>query len=580
MAHLQAPGQARIAARRTRQGRSTLQVSAVLSGNAKPTVLVSEKLGSTGINLLKEFANVDASYNMTPDELKAKVSLVDALIVRSATKVTREVFEASRGRLKVVGRAGVGIDNVDLTAATEYGCLVVNAPTANTVAAAEHGIALLCAMARNVAQADASIKAGKWDRNTYVGTSLTGKTVAIIGFGKVGSEVGRRAKGLGLNVVAYDPYASAEKAAALGVRLVSFDEALQTADFFSLHMPLLPTTKNLFGAEAFAKIKKGARIINVARGGVIDEEALAVALDKGQVAQAALDVFSEEPPNFTTNKLLGRKDVICTPHLGASTTEAQEGVSIEVVEAVVDALQGKLSANAVNAPMVPQEVLKELRPYIALAEGLGKAAVSLVKDSGFTDVSITYSSPRGDDLDTRLLRANVLKGVLEGTTTAMVNLVNADLLAKNRGIKISEVTVRGEGSEVLSSMSVALGTANTRFSAAVDKAGHIYIEGQVRNGSPFLTKIGSFDVELAVSGSVLLTRQKDQPGIVSAVSTLLAKDDVNISFMTVGRTGKDKEAIMAIGIDSEPTPETVAAIADVKGIVEAVVFRETASVMV
>ncbi|GFH10346.1 D-3-phosphoglycerate dehydrogenase, partial [Haematococcus lacustris] len=230
----------------------------------------------------------------------------------------------------------------------------------------------------------------------------------------VGSEVGRRAKGLGLNVVAYDPYASAEKAAALGVRLVSFDEALQTADFFSLHMPLLPTTKNLFGAEAFAKIKKGARIINVARGGVIDEE----------------------------------------------------GVSIEVVEAVVDALQGKLSANAVNAPMVPQEVLKELRPYIALAEGLGKAAVSLVKDSGFTDVSITYSSPRGDDLDTRLLRANVLKGVLEGTTTAMVNLVNADLLAKNRGIKISEVTVRGEGSEVLSSMSVALGTANTRFSAA------------------------------------------------------------------------------------------------------------------
>eukprot|EP00199_Chlamydomonas_sp_CCMP681_P000211 CAMPEP_0119102720 /NCGR_PEP_ID=MMETSP1180-20130426/1359_1 /TAXON_ID=3052 ORGANISM="Chlamydomonas cf sp, Strain CCMP681" /NCGR_SAMPLE_ID=MMETSP1180 /ASSEMBLY_ACC=CAM_ASM_000741 /LENGTH=582 /DNA_ID=CAMNT_0007087047 /DNA_START=100 /DNA_END=1848 /DNA_ORIENTATION=+ len=560
--------------RATRASRANLSVRAVASGGAKPTVLVSEKLGEAGIDILKEFATVDCSYNLTPEQLCAKISLCDALIVRSATKVTRAVFEASKGRLKVVGRAGVGIDNVDLAAATEYGCLVVNAPTANTIAAAEHGIALMLAMARNVAQADASMKKGVWDRNTFVGTSITGKTLAIIGFGKVGSEVARRAKGLGMEVIAYDPYASAEKAAALGVQLVSMDEALATGDFFSLHMPLLASTKNLFNEAAFNKIKRGARIINVARGGVIDEDALVKALDAGQVAQAALDVFAEEPPKFATSKLVGRSDVIVTPHMGASTAEAQEGVAFEIVEAVVDALQGKLSQNAVNAPMVPAEILKELQPFIALAQGLGRAAVSLVADSGFSELGITYSSPRGDDLDTRLLRANVLKGVLDGTTASTVNLVNADLLAKNRGLKITEVTIRGEGSEVLTSMSVALGSKSAKFSGAVDKTGRVYVEGQVRNGQPFITKIGSFDVELAVTGSVLLTRQLDQPGIVSAVSTLLAEDNVNISFMTVGRTGKNKEAIMAIGIDSEPSAATMAKMINVKGIQEAVVFAE------
>lgn len=243
------------------------------TGGAKPTVLVAEKLGAAGLEMLKEVANVDCSYNMTAEELFAKVAVSDALIVRSATKVTRQVFEASKGRLKVVGRAGVGVDNVDLAAATEYGCLVVNAPTANTVAAAEHGIALMCALSRNVAQADASMKTGKWERTKYVGVSLVDKTLAIMGFGKVGGEVARRARGLGMKVIAYDPYASAEKAAAVGVTLVTFDEALAMGDFFSLHMPLTPGTKNMFNDAAFAKMKKGARIMNVARGGVIDDEA-------------------------------------------------------------------------------------------------------------------------------------------------------------------------------------------------------------------------------------------------------------------------------------------------------------------
>lgn len=321
----------------------------------------------SGLKLLQDFGTVDTALGLTPEQLAEKVKTSDALIIRSATQVTADVFAASGGRLKVVGRAGVGVDNVDLGAATAAGCLIVNAPTANTVAAAEHGIALITSLARNVAQADASIKEGKWERSKFVGVSMVGKTLAVIGFGKVGSEVGRRGKGLGFNVIAYDPYASEAKAAALGVRLVPLDEALATADFFSLHMPMTPETKGLFNDALFAKMKKGARVVNVARGGVIDDDALARALDAGIVAGAALDVFEKEPPP-PDHPLINRPDVVCTPHLGASTIEAQEDVGVEIAEAVIDALQGKLAATAVNAPMVPPEVLAELAPYTQLAQ--------------------------------------------------------------------------------------------------------------------------------------------------------------------------------------------------------------------
>lgn len=562
-----------------------------------PTPKPPQHSNQTGVEQLKaQGAEVDCAYDLTPEQLLVKIATADALIVRSATKVTRAVFEAAKGRLKVVGRAGVGVDNVDLTAATEHGCLVVNAPTANTVAAAEHGVALLCSLARNVAQADASIKAGKWERSKFVGVSMVDKTLAIIGFGKVGSEVARRCKGLGMTVLAYDPFASEEKARAVGVRLVTLDEALAAADFFSLHMPLTPGTKNMFNDEAFAKMKKGARVINVARGGVIDEAALARALDSGIVAAAALDVFAEEPPKFEGHPLLNRPNVVCTPHLGASTQEAQEGVAIEVVEAVVDALAGRLSSTAVNAPMIPAEMLKELAPFVTLAEGLGRAAVSLVASegggggtprgttgggAGFSDISITYTSARGDDLDTRLLRAMVIKGILEATTTANVNLVNADLLAKQRGLRVAEVTVRsdapasgGSGSDILSSLSVALGTSATKFSAAVDKAGRIYVEGAVRNGAPHLTKIGTFDADLSLYGSVILCRQQDQPGIVGAVGSLLGDAGCNISFMVVGAVSGGGEALMAIGVDSEPPREVADKIGAVKGITEVAVFTE------
>ncbi len=483
---------------------------------------------------------------------------------------------------------------------SQYGCLVVNAPTANTVAAAEHGIALMCAMSRYVPQADKSMKAGKWERTKYVGVSLVGKTLAIMGFGKVwymwggrgvgdmvymcmythvhvtayihvyistytctythihthtltytqvGGEVARRARGLGMTIIAYDPYANEEKARAQGVTLVPFDEALATGDFFSLHMPLTPQTKQIFNDEAFGKMKPGARIINVARGGVVDDDALVRALDAGTVAMAALDVFDPEPP--VDNPLVGREDVICTPHLGASTMEAQEGVSVEIAEAVVEALKGELSPTAVNAPMVPREVLLELQPFVSLAEGLGRAAVQLVGETGFSDITIEYASPRGDDLDTRLLRAMVIKGVLEQITTSTVNIVNADLLAKNRGLTIKEVKVPGEGKEVLSTMQVSVKATSSKFSSALDRSS-IKVGGTVRNGLPFITRIGPFEVEVGMEGCVMLVQQTDKPGIISGVSNVLASNKVNISYMTVCRTGRGEEAIMAIGVDEEP----------------------------
>nr|VDD00124.1 unnamed protein product [Brassica oleracea] len=545
-------------------------------GSSKPTILVAEKLGEAGVKLLEGFANVDCSYNMTPEELNTKISLCDALIVRSGTKVGREVFESSRGRLKVVGRAGVGIDNVDLSAATEFGCLVVNAPTANTIAAAEHGIALLASMARNVAQADASVKDGEWKRNKYVGVSLVGKTLAVMGFGKVGTEVARRAKGLGMRVIAHDPYAPADRAHAIGVELVSFDEALATADFISLHMPLTPATNKILNDETFAKMKKGVRIVNVARGGVIDEDALVRALDAGIVSQAALDVFTKEPPAIDS-PLVQHENVTVTPHLGASTMEAQEGVAIEIAEAVVGALNGELAATAVNAPMVSAEVLTELKPYVILAEKLGRLAVQLVAGgSGVKNVKVSYTSARAtDDLDTRLLRAMITKGIIEPISDVYVNLVNADFTAKQRGLRLSEERVLLDGSpeNPLETITVQLGNVESKFASSLSESGEVKVEGRVKDGIPHLTKVGSFEVDVTLEGSIILCRQVDQPGMIGTVGSILGESNVNVNFMSVGRIAPRKQAIMAIGVDDQPSKETLKKIGEIPAIEEFVFLK-------
>ncbi|XP_042391003.1 D-3-phosphoglycerate dehydrogenase 3, chloroplastic-like [Zingiber officinale] len=542
----------------------------------KPRVLVAEKLGEAGMELLKGEADVECSYNLSPEELRSKIALCDALIVRSGTKVGRDVFESSGGRLRVVGRAGVGIDNVDLAAATEHGCLVVNAPTANTVAAAEHGIALLTAMARNIARSDASMKSGKWERNKYVGVSLVGKTLAILGFGKVGSEVARRAKGLGMHVIAHDPYAAADRAHAIGVELVTFDEALARADFISLHMPLTPSTSKILNDEAFAKMKNGVRIINVARGGVIDEEALLRALDSGVVSQAALDVFTREPPS-AQDKLVLNEKVTVTPHLGASTVEAQEEVAIEIAEAVLGALKGELASTAVNAPMVPAEVMSELAPFVVLAEKLGRLAIQLVAGgSGVKSVKVTYTSARtSGDLDTRLLRAMVTKGLIEPISDAHVNLVNADFIARKRGIRISEERVYLDGSpeDPIESIMVHIANVESKFPTAMSGNGEITVEGRVKDGIPHLTKVGSFQVDASMEGSLILCRQVDQPGMIGFVGGILGDQNVNVSYMSVGRIAPRKHAVMAIGVDDEPSNEALKKIGDIPAIEEFVFLK-------
>ncbi|KAF2318659.1 hypothetical protein GH714_009651 [Hevea brasiliensis] len=500
----------------------------VLSANldAKPTVLVAEKLGEAGLKLLKEFANVDCSYNLSPEELCTKISLCDALIVRSGTKVNREVFESSGGRLKVVGRAGVGIDNVDLAAATEHGCLAL--------------VVVWTAEALNLCILS---DLGKWQRNKYVGVSLVGKTLAVMGFGKVGSEVARRAKGLGMHVIAHDPYAPADRARAIGVDLVSFEEALATADFISLHMPLTPTTSKMLNDETFAKMKKGVRIVNVARGGVIDEEALVKAIDAGIVAQAALD----------------------------------EGVAIEIAEAVVGALKGELAATAVNAPMVPAEVLTELKPYVMLAEKLGRLAVQLVAGgSGVKSVKVTYGSPRApDDLDTRLLRAMITKGLIEPISSVFVNLVNADFTAKQRGLRITEerITLDGSPESPLDFIQVQIANVESKFASAISETGEIKVEGQVKDGIPHLTKVGSFEVDVSLEGSLILCRQVDQPGMIGKVGSVLGEENVNISFMSVGRIAPRKQAVMAIGVDEQPKKETLKRIGEIPAIEEFVFLK-------
>lgn len=558
------------------QTKQTNNVVSVNDENEKPTILVSEKLGEAGLQVLRQLGNVECAYDLSPEDLCKKISSCDALIVRSGTKVTRKVFEAGKGKLKVVGRAGVGIDNVDLQAATEFGCLVVNAPTANTIAAAEHGIALLAAMARNVSQADASLKAGKWLRSKYVGVSMVGKTLAIMGFGKVGSEVTRRAKGLGMNVIAHDPYAPADRARAVGVELVSFDQAITTADFISLHMPLTPTTNKVFNDNTFAKMKNGVRIINVARGGVIDEDALVKALDSGIVAQAALDVFTEEPP-AKDSKLVQHENVIATPHLGASTKEAQEGVAIEIAEAVVGALNGELSATAVNAPMVAPEVLSELAPYVVLAEKLGRLAVQLVSGgSGIQSVKVVYRSARGpDDLDTRLLRAMITKGIIEPISNTIVNLVNADYIAKQKGLRISEERVVVDSSPELpvESIQIQISNVESKFASAVSETGQISIDGKVKYGTPHLTCVGSFAVDVSLEGNLILCRQIDQPGMIGTVGNILGEKNVNVSFMSVGRTSRRKKALMAIGVDEEPNKEALENIGAVPAIEEFVFLK-------
>ncbi|KAK4532546.1 hypothetical protein CCYA_CCYA12G3403 [Cyanidiococcus yangmingshanensis] len=517
-------------------------------------VLVPEKLDDDGVALLERAGlQVACRYDLSEEQLCAALGEYDALIVRSGTKVTRDLLErASPARLRVIGRAGVGVDNIDLAAASERGIVVVNAPTGNCVAAAEHTVAMLMALARNIAAADASMKSDQWNRNKFMGVSLVDKTLGVCGFGRIGREVARRCRGLGMRVVAYDPYCAAEVTKSVGAELCrSLDELLHVSDFITVHMPLTESTKNMIDRNTLSKCKDGVRILNVARGGIIDEDALLEALESGKVAGAALDVFVQEPPNkFPTSasgRLAKHSKVVATPHLGASTVEAQLDVAIEVAEAVVTALRGDFAPTTVNAPSLPPEMLATLKPVADLAQDLGKLAAALAER--IQHVNITYAFRDAEKRNaTRFLRASILRGLLEHSSALPINYVNADVVAERRGISWTEV------------IPSTIGSGDAEF-LRLEVGGHT-CEGRVTSGMPRVTRIDDFDIDICLNGRVLAYEQVDRPGMIGLVGTILGNAGVNISFMTLGRDDKGGRALVLLGVDSEPDSATLDAIAE------------------
>ncbi len=509
-------------------------------------ILVSDPLAEEGLRLLRQYGQVDVRTGLSPQELARVIPEYDALIVRSGTKVTREVLAAAQ-RLKVVARAGVGVDNIDLDAATEYGILVVNAPTANIVAAAEHTIALLMALARHIPQAYTSMRAGEWNRKRFVGTEIRDKTLGLIGLGRVASEVARRAHGLDMNVIAYDPYVSEEYARALSVTLLPLEEVLAQADFLSLHLPLTPSTRGFMSEERLRQLKPGSYLINTARGAVIDEKALLKVLDEGQLAGAALDVFDEEPLP-PEHPLRRHPRVILTPHIGGSTAEAQTRVATDVAEQVIAVLQGRLAAHAINAPIVPPQSLAFLTPWIDLAERLGRF-LHQVSDAPITRLELVLSGDLAQH-NSVYLRAAVLKGLLKDVVDTRVNLVNADRVARRRGIEVIERREpQSERFETL--LSLHAGSGDSRTTSVVQ-----VVRGALIHGEPTIVAVNDFWVDFPAHGYVLITRHRDQPGIMGRIGTLLGDRDINISYMHLGRRNPRGEALMVMGVD-EPIPDEV-----------------------
>ncbi len=499
-------------------------------------VLISDPLSEEGIFPLREAKGIEvvSKTDLKPEELLEEIVDYDALLVRSQTQVTREVIEKAIN-LKVIARAGVGVDNIDLEAATENGVIVVNAPDGNTNSAAEHTIAMLMALSRKIPQAYLALKNKKWDRKSHVGVELRGKTLGIVGLGRIGEEVARRAKGQRMEVIAYDPFLTEERAETLGVGFGTLDEVLAAGDFITVHTPLLKETRHIINEEAIAKMKDGARVINCARGGIIDEDALYDALKSGKLAGAALDVFEEEPA--TDHKILELAEVIATPHLGASTIEAQENVAIDVSHDVVRILSGELARNPVNIPSVPREVMRKIEPYFALSEKLGTFLAHAEID-GIKELNVNYA---GDLAALRIapLTQNIVKGFLQRRLGSQVNNVNASYIAEQRGIAIHETK-----------STAARGFTNLITVEIVDKNGKKRVAGTLLNGlGARIVKVDDYSMDVVPEGHLLLVYHTDQPGAIGRVGSLLAENDVNIATMQVGREVVGGNAIMMLTID-------------------------------
>lgn len=510
-----------------------------------PRILVADPLAEDGLERLRRAGDVTVVSKLQEAELIQRIPEFDALVVRSETRVTAKVLEAGRN-LRVVGRAGVGVDNIDVQAATRKGILVVNAPRGNIVAAAEHTVALLFALARWVPQADASVKRGEWTRSKFIGTEIRGKTLGVIGLGNVGSEVAKRAHGLEMEVVAYDPVVSVERAELFNVELVGLSELLERADFVTVHVPLVDANRNLLGAPELACMKVGARLINTARGGIVNEAALLDALRSGRLAAAASDVFEQEPPG--ENPLLSLPNFVATPHIAASTAEAQVSVAFDVAEAVAAVLAGEIPRFAVNAPALPPEELAYLKPFALLTERLAGLHAQLF-EGRVSAMELDFEGELAEH-DINLLVASAIKGLLQPFTEDRINPVNARLIAASRGLKLVERRSPGHGSYA-SLVTVRMG-------------GH-ELAGTVLMGEPRAVRIDSFRVDLVPEGRFLVSRHEDRPGVVGQFGTILGEYDVNIASMQVGRDAPRGNAMMILAVDDRVAPDVLARLREVAG---------------
>ncbi len=516
-------------------------------------ILISDSLSKEAVEILKKEKDfiVDVNTKLSPDELTKTIRDYDALIVRSATKVTKGVIDAAE-KLKIIGRAGVGLDNVDLESASKKGIIVVNTPAGNTISTAEHTFSLMLALARNIAPADLSMKKGEWERKKFMGVELYGKTLGIMGLGRIGTEVAKRALSFEMKVLAFDPYLSADKAKQLGIELVGMDELLKRSDYITVHTPLTEDTKHMIGEKEIAMMKPGVRVINCARGGIVDEDALAKAIESGKAAGAAFDVFETEPP--AGSKLLKLDKVVLTPHLGASTEEAQANVAIDVANTIRDALLDRGVRNAVNFPSVDPETFKAIEPYLRLAEKMGSMQAQLV-DGHILRVKIRYV---GELLryDLAPFTLSIMKGMLTPILQETVNFVNALVIAKERGINIIE-TKTAEVADFSSLIWVEVETDKMKLSVM----GTLFTKVD-----PRIVKINDSYIDSVPVGHMLVVKNKDVPGIIGQIGTILGKNGINIAAMSFGREEKGGIALSVVNVDQEVPKNVIDEIRKAKNI--------------
>ncbi|AFZ36957.1 D-3-phosphoglycerate dehydrogenase [Stanieria cyanosphaera PCC 7437] len=506
-------------------------------------VLVSDPIDQVGIDILSQVAQVDVKTGLPVEELVKIIGEYDALMLRSGTKVTQEVIEAGT-HLKIIGRAGVGVDNIDVPAATRQGIVVVNSPEGNTIAAAEHALAMMLSLSRQIPDANQSVKAGKWERKRFVGAEVYKKTLGVVGLGKIGAHVATVARAMGMKILAYDPFISTERAEQLGCRLVDLDLLFREADYITLHVPKTPETANLINSETLAKMKPTVRIVNCARGGIIDEAAIAEAVKAGKIAGAALDVFANEPLGESPLTELGT-NVVLTPHLGASTAEAQVNVAIDVAEQIRDVLLGLPARSAVNIPGLNPDVMEKLRPYLQLAETLGNM-VGQLAGGRIEQLNISLQGELATK-DSQPLIVGALKGLLSQALRERVNYVNASIEAKERGIRVIET--RDSSVKDYSGGSIHLEAQGSNGKHSV--TGALLGDGEIR-----ITDLDEFPINVPPSGYMLFTLHQDMPGIIGKIGSLLGSYNVNIASMQVGRKIVRGDAVMVLSLD-DPLPEGI-----------------------